>query len=87
MPTIERTTGLTTTRTVTPTTGPEPQLRRGADGAAAARRRGGASGGIQYVAFPGSKVGWPLTDQKIQEEGAKLFAAWGGAAQLAVTSR
>jgi hypothetical protein len=50
-------------------------------------RNGGASGGVQYVAFPGSKIGWPVTNDRIQAEGARLFAQWGGEAQLSSATR
>ena len=37
--------------------------------------------------FPGSKKTWPLSHEQIQAEGAKLYAAYGGDAQLASAVR
>lgn len=50
-------------------------------------RRGGAGSGISYVAFPGSKQGWPQTNEQIQAAGKRLFDAWGGDAQLTSATR
>ena len=50
-------------------------------------RRGGAPGGISYVAFPGSGTGRPLSPEAIRSEGQRLFDAWGGEAQLAAAMR
>jgi peptidoglycan hydrolase-like protein with peptidoglycan-binding domain len=50
-------------------------------------RRGGATGGVSYVAFPGSKKTGVNTFETIQAEGARLYAAYGGDAQLASATR
>lgn len=50
-------------------------------------RRGGASSGVQYVVFPGSKQSWPMTNEQIQQQGQKLFDAYGGEAQLISSTR
>lgn len=50
-------------------------------------RRGGASSGVSYVAFPGSKQTWPMTHEQLQAAGQRLYAAWGGDAQLASATR
>ena len=50
-------------------------------------RNGGIGSGVSYVVFPGSKKTWPLSHEQIQAEGAKLYAAYGGDAQLASAVR
>lgn len=50
-------------------------------------RRGGAGSGLSYVAFPGSKVSWPMTHEEIQAAGRRAFDAWGGDAQLLSATR
>lgn len=41
-------------------------------------RRGGASGGIVFVIFPGSTRGWPLSAAEVSAAGEHQFAEWGG---------
>jgi peptidoglycan hydrolase-like protein with peptidoglycan-binding domain len=50
-------------------------------------RRGGASSGVSYVVFPGSKQSWPLSHSQIQEQGKRLYDSFGGDAQLASAVR
>jgi len=50
-------------------------------------RSGGASSGVSYVVFPGSKQSWPMTNEQIQAAGARAYAAFGGDAQLASAVR
>ena len=50
-------------------------------------RAGGAGSGVSYVVFPGSGTGRPLDNDSIQARGRRLYAAWGGDAQLATTTR
>lgn len=42
----------------------------------------GVPDGITYIIFPGSGGKWPRTVREINEEGAKLFQAWGGLDRL-----
>ena len=41
-------------------------------------RKGGVTQGVGYVVFPGSGIGWPLTNQEIHEKAGALFDEWGG---------
>jgi hypothetical protein len=41
-------------------------------------KTGGTSHGIIYIVFPGTEQGWPLTQPEIDQNGAALFAKWGG---------
>ena len=41
-------------------------------------KHGGIAHGIIYIVFPGSKKGWPLRQSEIDQNGAGLFAQWGG---------
>ena len=41
-------------------------------------RKGGTSQGVIYVVFPGSRNGWPLSDEEIQEQAKARFEEWGG---------
>lgn len=50
-------------------------------------RRGGASNGVSYVVFPGSKPSWPLSHAQIQEQGRRLYDSFGGNEQLASAVR
>ena len=50
-------------------------------------RSGGASGGVQYVVFPGSRQQWPMSNEQIQAAGQRLFDAYGGDAQLISSTR
>lgn len=50
-------------------------------------RRGGASSGVSYVVFPGSKQSWPLSHAQIQEQGRRLYDSFGGDEQLASAVR
>ncbi len=43
--------------------------------------------GISYVAFPGSKQSWPMTNEQIQARGRQLYDTFGGDAQLASATR
>ncbi len=45
-------------------------------------RSGGASSGISYVVFPGTKQAWPMTNAQIQSAGQRLYDTFGGEAQL-----
>jgi hypothetical protein len=45
-------------------------------------RRGGASGDVIYVVFPGSGNGKPRSVQEINDEGENLINQWGGIPQL-----
>lgn len=45
-------------------------------------RRGGTSSDVVYIVFPGSGNGKPRSLDGIAREGASLFDAWGGVAQL-----
>jgi hypothetical protein len=45
-------------------------------------RRGGVTGGILYIYFPGSGNGRPRTLEEIDAEAGKLFQSWGGPQQL-----
>jgi hypothetical protein len=46
-------------------------------------RNGGARGPILYIVFPGTGEGRPRSIEEINDEGEKLFQAWGGLEQLA----
>ncbi len=50
-------------------------------------RHGGAGSGVSYVAFPGTKKAWPMTNEQIQAEGRRLYDSYGGDAQLASATR
>jgi uncharacterized membrane-anchored protein YhcB (DUF1043 family) len=39
---------------------------------------GGVVNGIVYIVFPGSTLGWPLSQQEIDQKATALFSNWGG---------
>lgn len=41
-------------------------------------RKGGVTQGVGYVVFTGSRSGWPLTNQEIEEQARSRFEQWGG---------
>jgi len=41
-------------------------------------KTGGRGHGIVYIVFPGSKTGWPLSQEQIDQEAAQVFTTWGG---------
>lgn len=47
-------------------------------------KSGGTGNGIVYVVFPGSGVGWPLSNDDIQQNAARVFDKWGGLDRLRV---
>jgi hypothetical protein len=68
--------------------GPKTKLGEGsialaeALGVPSSARRGGASGGVDYVVFPGSGDGAKKTAAEIAKEGEARFTSWGGLSQL-----
>jgi hypothetical protein len=64
--------------------GPATKLGEGSIALAAALKipsnpkKGGIGRGIIYIVFPGSRQGWPLSQAEIDQNGAALFAKWGG---------
>jgi hypothetical protein len=47
-------------------------------------KSGGVAHGIVYIVFHGSAKGWPLSQQEIDQNGANLFAKWGGVAKASL---
>lgn len=41
-------------------------------------RNGGVSGGVVYVLFPGSSIGWPVAVADIKRVAEDMFGRWGG---------
>jgi hypothetical protein len=47
-------------------------------GIASNPKNGGIGHGIIYIVFRGSTGGWPVSQKEIDQQGAELFANWGG---------
>jgi hypothetical protein len=43
---------------------------------------GGIEDGLAYIVFPGTKSGWPLSADAIQQKASQLFESWGGLAKI-----
>jgi hypothetical protein len=68
--------------------GPKNKLGEGsialaeALGVPSSARKGGASGGVDYLVFPGSGDGAKKTAEEIAKEAEARFTSWGGLSQL-----
>lgn len=45
-------------------------------------KNGGQAHGLVYIVFPGSSIGWPLTNDVIQQNANACFDKWGGLDRL-----
>jgi len=41
-------------------------------------KTGGVGHGVVYIIFPGTKLGWPLSQDEIDQKAGDVFAKWGG---------